>query len=159
VARIAKWVNNTYPAGFYYLADKKDTWNNPLDTLESLEIRKKMIDDKGWWVAVNSKEWHDCKSTDCDDYMILIYNLCRVAGISQDKLYVCWMKTIGGWHGNVMFWHGEVPYAVEGTYHSEEIMSLFGRVPYFNISKYEGLRYCWNEDKVLMYDGRLGGVL
>jgi predicted transglutaminase-like cysteine proteinase len=135
VARIVRWVNTTYPSSKYYLKDIRDEWNHPLDTLESFDIRRKKL-----------KE--DFLNTDCDDYAILIYSLCRVAGVDKQRLYLAWMKTTGEWHMNCMYFSDNIPYALEGTYYPDKAMKNFGKVNYFNTEYYKYVKWLWNEDKL-----------
>jgi hypothetical protein len=158
VARIMKWVNQTYPQRIFYKKDSGDTWNTPIETLNSFRIRKLIYDVRpGWPKSVYELDsaWKSCKSTDCDDYAILLYSLCRVAGVSQDKLYLCWMKTLTEWHMNVMYFSDGVPYALEGTYNPDQAMQKFGRENYFNTEYYLYVRWIWNEDKVFRYSDKI----
>lgn len=142
VKKIMKYVNTTYPSSVYYLKDgKRETWNTPVQTINSFEDRKLGLVPK--------------HSTDCDDYAILIINLCRAADVDKNSLFLNFMKTTGEWHLNVMFYHDFVPYAVEGTYNPDYAMKVFGKIPYFNIDYYQYVKWSWNEDKVYRYNDKI----
>lgn len=166
VARIMKWVNSTYPSSVYYLADEKEVWNDPVVTLNSFN-RRKLLKELNPKYTVSQlhliASWKNEVSTDCDDYAILIYNLCRVAGVDSDKLFLNFMATtskgIDAWHMNVMYYDDFVPYAVEGTYLPSDAMKNFGKVPYFNIDHHKYVRWSWNEDKVFRYNDKINPLV
>jgi len=144
---IMYYVNHTYPSSRFYTYDKKETWNTPIETIESFEYRKKTRDYK------NTKE---CKTTDCDDYAILIYSLCRVAGLTEDDIYLCFNQADGeGYHLNCMFIDisvsgQKVPYVMEGTYRPFEAERNFGVTTFDNIKYknnwvYTQVRYIFND--------------
>ena len=125
--KIMAWLNATYPSFAYYTFDARETWNRPRETIQSFEERK----------AGKPRTY----TTDCDDYAILIYSLCRVAGIPAENLRLCFMKTTSEWHLNVMYLDkGKTPYALEGTYRPTIAISEFGRTPYMQL-KHNGIFY------------------
>jgi hypothetical protein len=158
VSKIMHWVNSSYPSGIYYTFDKGDSWNDPVTTLDSFEARKELLEKDAnisFYSLKTSAEWLKEARTDCDDYAILIYNLCRVAGVKSDKLYLCWMKTTGEWHMNCMYFYKDVPYALEGTYFPEQAMKNFGRLSYWNTLYYQYVKWIFNEEKVFRYTDRV----
>ena len=144
VAEIMRWVNNTYPSSMFYTHDKSETWNRPRDTMISLETRQGIIDrfpTKSIYNIKRLTEWTDCLSTDCDDYALLLYGLFRAADIHPDRLRICFMKTTGEWHLNVMYLeNGKIPYAIEGTYLPGTAITQFGKTTYMNL-QYNGKFY------------------
>jgi len=159
VVRVMKWLNATYPSSIYYLKDgSRDTWNSPLDTLVSFENRKVYKEQNQRLTITQLKLsllWNSFSTTDCDDYAILLYNLLRVAGVKKENLYLCFMKTTGEWHLNLMYWHQNTPYAIEGTYRPNDAIKNFGRTPYFTIDYYKYVKWMFNEDKVFRYSEKI----
>jgi len=166
VRAIMVWLQREYPSRIYYMFDKGDRWNTPQETMHSFLERKKIIDDNpgvSVYVLKQRKEWLLSLPTDCDDFCILIYNLCRTLKIPAKDLRVCFMKTMGEWHLNIMYFHKGVPYAVEGTYYPSMALAAFGRTSYFNVSinhhtkgrvnLYWYIKWLWNEHTV-RYNGR-----
>lgn len=157
-ARIMGWLNKEFPSKTYYTKDDRDTWSKPLDTLYSLR-RKKMLIELNPQTPVSMLKkfptWKDGSGVDCDDYAILLYSLLRVAGVSQDNLFLCFMKTETEWHMNIMYFNEHVPYAIEGTYYPEKAIKNFGRTPYFNIPYYRYVRWIFNEEKVYRYSDKI----
>lgn len=154
VKKVMTWLQKTYPSSKYYTPDRGERWNDPVDTLRSFQARA-----NGVKTSI---------TTDCDDYAILIYNLCRAAGVDVNNLWLCIMKTITEWHLNVMYVHDGVPYAVEGTYYPYLAKRNFGAVPYFSnavikqnrkVYYYEKVRYRWNEKTVQKWSGRINPEL
>lgn len=162
VKNIMEFVNTTYPSLYYYERDgARDTWNTPLQTLDSWLGRSQLVADGKaklvYWEFQSSKEWREFSTTDCDDYAIFFYNAFRIAGVPKEQLRLCFMQTSGEWHMNVMFFHDNVPYAVEGTFFPSVAQGNFLKVPYFENSVlnggkrnyyYYGVRWLWNEDEV-----------
>jgi len=136
------WVNRSFPSSLFYTRDRAESWNRPSETLRS------------FWARRDNRDYRnnrDYLSTDCDDYAILIYSLCRVAGVSASNLRLCFMKTVSEWHLNVMYFGGGVPYAVEGTYFPGVAESCFGKVPYMQLCYkmsyyYEIIWFLFNEN-------------
>jgi hypothetical protein len=156
VYKVMKWLNDTYPSSHFYMQDKGERWNTPLETLQSWQNRKKM----NWlyaWSAPHEAAWYLELSTDCDDYAIFQYNLLRIAGVSENNLRLCFMQTETEWHLNVMFFDKNIPYAVEGTYNPENAIRNLGNVPYFEnryyngtewVNYYTGVRWLFNENEI-----------
>ena len=163
---IMNWVNSTYPSKYFYLFDKSDRWNHPSETLDSFEARKRILDNnKKTPVSVlkKRKAWIVEQTTDCDDYAILIYNLARVANIPAENMRLCFMKTMGEWHMNLMYFHKGRPFVVEGTYYPILATRAFGKKSYFQITLYHAkkgklhiywfIKWLWNEN-VVRYNHR-----
>lgn len=143
VQNIMKYVYKTYPPRLYYKHDKSETWNRPSKTLIEFEFS-------------TYKRKKESIGTDCDDYAILLYSLCRVAGVPVDKLYLCFMKTKTEWHLNLMFIDNNVPYAIEGTYYPEIAIKEFGKIPYMQLKDRKGyyyshIKYLFNENESRRY--------
>jgi len=144
VLAIMKWVYSTYPPRSFYKSDRSETWNRPSITLDELELP-------------TYKRKKDSIGTDCDDYAILIYSLCRVAGVPEKLLYIPFMwAQPEGWHANVLFKDfiskkGMVPYAVEGSYYPKIAIQEFGKTPYLQLGTrktgyyYRYIKYIFNE--------------
>jgi len=136
VKAIMYYIGRTYPSSRFYKHDKNETWNKPSLTLDLFKIPR------------NKRKI----GTDCDDYAILIYSLCRVAGVNEDNLYCCFMKTKTEWHLNLMYIHENVPYAIDGTYYPSIARRSFGHVPYMQLANsnknkyYSYILYLFNEN-------------
>ena len=166
VKAIMKWVNKTYPSKLFYKSDDGDRWNNPVDTIESWKIRTEVMESNpGRSMLYYSRlnDWKNAMSTDCDDYAIVMYNMCRVAGVDYDDMYLTFMKTSGEWHMNMMYFDDNIPYAVEGTYWPENAEKNFGVRPYFHSKNWNGnwkyyyryIKWYWNEKKLFVNNNRV----
>ena len=139
VRAVMHWINTTYPSSEYYKKDEVELWNKPSITMNAWITGKRNV------VRV---------STDCDDYAIMAYSLCRVAGVLASNLRLCYMKTATEWHLNVMYlYNGKVPFAVEGTYYPSIAEQNFGKTPYMQLSYhkkyyYDAIKFIFNEDGV-----------